>query len=235
MRMTGSPKLLVEVMVPGRHIPTCRRARAARAAEARRRTRTRQGISSSSGGVTWPACFQMFISSGGSSSGADYYGVDLTWFTGGTFTRPIFDGQNTVPTGNVPMLVRSQWVTFDNLEIARFKITEGIGECLDATYDFDDSTHTSGNDTVKNNYIHDWTITAINSSAISHGTGSICQNGAAGPINAIGNTITDKNTTAATEIGACFRNLSRVQNNDCESVAEGEDERSREYDAALKA
>src|SRR6185437_8845986 len=65
------------------------------------------------GGVTWPAaCFSMTISGSGSSAstvsgfgaaptinGADYYGVDLNWFAGSSFTRPIFDLANTTPSG----------------------------------------------------------------------------------------------------------------------------------------
>src|SRR5262249_13798963 len=53
------------------------------------------------GGVTWPVnCFGMSVTAGGNSSVQDYYGVDLTWFTGGAFARPIWDMANTQPTGN---------------------------------------------------------------------------------------------------------------------------------------
>jgi hypothetical protein len=44
------------------------------------------------GGVTWPAaCFTMSIGAGGTPSAQDYYGVDLTWYSGGAFTRPLWD------------------------------------------------------------------------------------------------------------------------------------------------
>jgi hypothetical protein len=83
-------------------------------------------------------------------------------------------------------------------------------------------TSSGGNMLVENMYIHDWTITALTTGSTTHGSGSICQNGATGPINATGNTITDQNTTAPVPFGACFRNLYNVEKNDCEYTAEGE-------------
>src|SRR5437899_2623631 len=45
------------------------------------------------GGVTWPnEAFCWRISNGGVSGNPDYYGVDNTFFTGASWTRPIFDG-----------------------------------------------------------------------------------------------------------------------------------------------
>jgi hypothetical protein len=172
------------------------------------------------GGVTWPsACFRMYITAGGVSGDPDYYGVDQTWYAGGSWARPIFDGQNNVPANNTMITARAKWITFDNLEVARMKITAGVGECADANFDL--GTSSSGNITVENSYIHDWTITALTAGSTSHGTGSICQNGASN-INAVGNTISDLNTTAVVPFGACFRNLTNVENNDCEHTGEGE-------------
>jgi hypothetical protein len=52
------------------------------------------------GGVTWPnACFVMNIPAGGSAGNIDYYGVDATWYTGGAWTRPIWDGEDAAITG----------------------------------------------------------------------------------------------------------------------------------------
>jgi len=173
------------------------------------------------GGVTWPSsCFRLYVTAGGNPITPDYYGVDNTWYAGGSWARPIFDGQNNVPAGNTMVTVRAQWVTFDNLEVARMKINSGVGECADANFDL--ATSASGNITVENSYIHDWTITTLTSGSTTHGTGSICTNGSVGPINAIGNTITDQNTTAVVPFGACFRNLTNVENNDCEHTGEGE-------------
>src|SRR5712664_501247 len=48
------------------------------------------------GGVTWPKdCFPFNITNSGTSGSPMYWGVDLSYFTGGSFTRPIFDMANT--------------------------------------------------------------------------------------------------------------------------------------------
>lgn len=48
------------------------------------------------GGVTWTsACYPWEPTAGGSGSTPDYYGVDVTWFSGGSFSRPAFDGGHT--------------------------------------------------------------------------------------------------------------------------------------------
>ncbi len=49
------------------------------------------------GGDTWVASDYFVISNGGTSSAPDYYGVDQTWFAGGSWTRPIFDIQASLP------------------------------------------------------------------------------------------------------------------------------------------
>lgn len=50
------------------------------------------------GGVTWDAsCFQMKMAGGGSSeANRSYYGIDVTWYTGGSWTRPVFDFQRAI-------------------------------------------------------------------------------------------------------------------------------------------
>ncbi|HEV3483140.1 MAG TPA: hypothetical protein VGR97_12520 [Candidatus Acidoferrales bacterium] len=175
------------------------------------------------GGVTWPAsCFGMAMVAGGSASVNDYYGVDKSWFSGSSWTRPIFDMANAVPTGGGAFITTARYVTIDNLELARLSITAYTAECANANINA-----TAGNVTVENSYIHDWTITPGFSStstaaSTNHGMGSICQSGAPGPVNAYNNVISDKNTTAAAHFGACFRNLTNVEGNDCEYTAEGE-------------
>jgi hypothetical protein len=174
------------------------------------------------GGVTWPAaCFGLSISNGGSGSGTqDYWGVDLSWFTGGSFTRPIFDLANTLSIGGAPITVRAQWITFDNIEVKRTKLPSvASGNCTDANMDLGGG---SGNITVKNMYIHDWTTAALGAGTTSHASGSICQNGAAGPINADSDELSDAATTAAIPFGACFRNLTEIKNSKCHDTGEGE-------------
>jgi hypothetical protein len=177
------------------------------------------------GGVTWPlACFLMTISNGGTSGNPDYYGVDKTWYTGGSWMRPIFDMANGTPTGGQGNILKipAAWVVVDDIEMKRNLIIAYTADCADATID----ASGGGNVTIENSYIHDWTITAFGASSgtgssTGHGTGSICQN-ATSNVDAIGNTMTDLSTTAAVPFGACFRNLSITENNDCEHTGEGE-------------
>lgn len=80
------------------------------------------------GGVTWPvSCFQLKVTWGGTSETVrDWYTVDNTWFNGTSWTRPLFDFQNT--------LVGSGWqfaagvlfegcnyVTVNGIELARHR------------------------------------------------------------------------------------------------------------------
>jgi len=74
------------------------------------------------GGDTWVAADYFTITSGGSSANPDYYGVDQAWYTGGSWTRPTFDVQGTLPqvdsnrNSNI-FLFKANWVTVDNWEI----------------------------------------------------------------------------------------------------------------------
>jgi hypothetical protein len=172
------------------------------------------------GGVTWPAaCFQLSISNGGSSNAVrDYYGADIAWYTGGSFTRPVFDMANTTPTGNSFIKIRADNITFDNLELKRMKILSGVGECSDANFDM----FQVSNITVQKSYIHDWTITSDAANSTTHGTGSICQNRSPlGNIIALNDELSDAATTNPVPFGACFRNLSEVANSECHDTAEG--------------
>lgn len=77
------------------------------------------------GGDTWNVGTTDYfnISTGGTSSGADYYGVDQTWFTGASWNRPIFDVQGDLPNVSSDaskifnMTGSSGWNTFDNFEV----------------------------------------------------------------------------------------------------------------------
>lgn len=71
------------------------------------------------GGVTWDSTiFNWKISNSGSSGNADYYGVDQTWFSGASWTQPIFDGGGTVAQANTAaILVTGSYVTLDNIKI----------------------------------------------------------------------------------------------------------------------
>lgn len=77
------------------------------------------------GGVTWAAaCFGMTIANGGNASAYDYYGVDQTWYSGSSWTRPVFDG------GGPPVIITvfmylpvnnsDNYIIIDNIEMTDF-------------------------------------------------------------------------------------------------------------------
>lgn len=110
------------------------------------------------GGATWPAaCFQMAIGAGGTPSAQDYYGVDLSWFAGGSFTRPLFDLTFNIPTNGTviqPTSAVSGYMTFDNLEIAHQGIALAVGG-YGGTQAFQLYYGATGS-IIKNCFIHDW-------------------------------------------------------------------------------
>jgi hypothetical protein len=66
----------------------------------------------------------MTLQAGGTSSAQDYYGVDVTWFSGAAFSRPIFDLERQVPTSepggyhhDVIFANGKSFVTLDSLEV----------------------------------------------------------------------------------------------------------------------
>ena len=69
------------------------------------------------GGVTWDStCYPVTITSGGSAGNNDYYGVDMTWFTGKSWTRPIFNGSYAATSGtNFFFVGTTNFITFDAL------------------------------------------------------------------------------------------------------------------------
>lgn len=73
------------------------------------------------GGVTWPnAAFPIAWTWSGTSGAPIYIGVDQTWYTGSSWTRPIFDAQNKPIVGGYNLFIRAlsqSWVTWDNLEM----------------------------------------------------------------------------------------------------------------------
>ncbi len=52
------------------------------------------------GGVTWPnAVFPLAVVGSGVAGKDDYYGVNPTWYSGGSFSQPIFDAGNALTAG----------------------------------------------------------------------------------------------------------------------------------------
>ena len=107
------------------------------------------------GGVTWPhTCFQMTIGASGTSGNIDYYGVDKTWFTGPSWTRPIFNGEHLALTGgrSIAYVGDSSYLLIDNLEIRGHRtFVSGNGS---GSIDYNCPT----NVTMANLWIHDWSV-----------------------------------------------------------------------------
>ncbi len=150
------------------------------------------------GGVTWPAaCFTMVLPAGGTSSAQDYYGVDMTWYSGGAWTRPLWDMGYTVLTWVVEATsANSGYMTFDNIEIAHqgisFPVSFGAGQAF---------SFRSGGRTgtiLENMYIHDWVSPSnIATGSTDYDDGAIDSGGAgADPGNAVrllNSTLSDQN------------------------------------------
>jgi hypothetical protein len=105
----------------------------------------------------------------GSSSSFIYIGVDQTWFTGASWTRPILNGDNPTgttvascshvpPSGDQVYLSGVRYVTFDNFEFT--------GMCWDGSVGNQNYLHYAGAVSgyqnpmnIQNNYLHGWTHT----------------------------------------------------------------------------
>jgi len=187
------------------------------------------------GGVTWPKeCFGMTISGSGSSAstvsgagaaptinGADYYGVDVTWFTGGSFTRPIFDLANTTPTGTNGAVVTTTGsnITLDDIEIKRSNLVFGTATCSFGNI----NTGTSTGVVIDRLYIHDWTDADLTHfDGGWHSQASICGNiGGVYSTKVYNTEMSDAATTASMPLGSCFIGVNEVAWSNCHDVAEG--------------
>jgi hypothetical protein len=154
------------------------------------------------GGVTWAvACLPLAIVNSGSSGSSDYYGVDLTWYSGGTWARPIFDG--SYARTNIVDLGSLNYVTVDNIELCHVTFTasnlSGIVQVA--------GTHIL----IENCYVHGWT----SGKAVSGSFGGIIGNNNASSCATI---VIDKceveNSEIAvdTQCGECVHNVGTIRN-----------------------
>jgi hypothetical protein len=125
------------------------------------------------GGVSWPAAaftwqFQWsgtdsVSENGCTQSSCIYIGVDQTWFTGGAWARPIFDGGGSaVGTNNRYLWLTASAIVVDNFEWRGFYAISGAPYC---TNDFICMNSGAGHLEIKNNYFHGWTHPPYNSGA----------------------------------------------------------------------
>ncbi len=163
------------------------------------------------GGVTWDhTCFPFTIRTPGlNDSRRIYYGVDQTWFSGSTWTRPIFDEEDNIPTGYSMVVFgpTAAWLTLDNIEIKNFRIENSSDPLGRSMIQFQ---YGATNITVTNSLIHSWTATV-------GGCDSGCddQTGAVTGLGPMTNTVLDHvtiyNDKGNKNIGACSFNVAVVQ------------------------
>lgn len=121
------------------------------------------------GGATWPAaCFSMEIALGGSSNSVrDIYTVDVTWFNGGSFTKPIFSGSGA--SLNHMIGVNASNVTLSTLDIGRNTISNNANGCT-GTINVPANIQ---NVTATLVFLHDWLLTTATDMS-GHAIGGMC-------------------------------------------------------------
>ncbi len=140
------------------------------------------------GGVTWPASvfgMQMVYTGSSSStsqagctgSGCIYIGVDQSWYVGGSWSRPIFDGGGTQPApfpGGLPGTVidlYGGYFIIDNIEFAHWAQTS------DAPGTVTIVSMRGSHEETRNSYFHGWS----HSGAATHDNMQIFGGGASCP------------------------------------------------------
>lgn len=107
------------------------------------------------GGVTWPqTCFQMTLGASGTAGNVDYYGVDKTWFSGGSWTRPIFNGAHLplATGGSIVYIGNRSYLQIDNLEIKGHRTFSAANNTASIEY------NCPTNVTMSNLWVHDWSV-----------------------------------------------------------------------------
>lgn len=112
------------------------------------------------GGVTWPnSCFTMNVLAGGTSGSPDYYGVDQTWYTGGSFVAPIFDAGGVELNGGFDVFVllnlgtAPSYITFDGFDMRNLFWTGPKSFSQVAFFNLS----VSHDVTIANCWMHNWT------------------------------------------------------------------------------
>lgn len=107
---------------------------------------------------------------GGTSGSPIYIGVDKTWFTGGSWTRPIMTGDNSLSTSVVASCTYDEggqnFLTLDGTTVNYVMVDnfEWTGKCWSTSgySNYAGSTiyvYMSLNCTIENSYFHGWTLT----------------------------------------------------------------------------
>lgn len=136
------------------------------------------------GGVTWPnAAFgTLWIWSGNATSaspgctgsGCIYIGVDQAWYTGGSWTRPIFDAEGTATTtrdgvANTIFRLYANYVIVDNIEFKGLFWTGVPAYGSSVMFVFGAGTPGVGtNNELKNLYFHGWSHGTVGAGTVEH-------------------------------------------------------------------
>ncbi len=173
------------------------------------------------GGVRWDhTAFPFMINTAGSDdSHRIYYGVDKTWFAGSSWTQPVFDEENNIPSGYSMVVfgANATWLTLDNVEIKNFRIENSTDPLDRSMIQF---MYGAVNITVTNSVIHSWTATVGSCSS-----GCDDQTGAVTGLGPMTNILLDHvniyNDTANKNIGSCTFNVPGVQYSTLHDCTEG--------------
>ena len=118
------------------------------------------------GDTTTAASFPITALAGGNSSTSDYYGVDKTWYTGASWTQPVFDAAQT-QIGNFFTLDNADYFIIDNIEMKNQNLTFAYGGSS-AIQDAPGGVIAVVHTVVENVYIHDF----MTSGTLSNANGS---------------------------------------------------------------
>lgn len=111
------------------------------------------------GGVSWPSTvFPWTLPAGGSSGNPIYYGVSMSYYTGASWARPIFNLGNTcLSSPNNIIEFGVSYITFDNVEFTGFNpCLSGSGQDYSNGYNCVFHSNAANNWTAENNYVHAW-------------------------------------------------------------------------------
>ena len=156
------------------------------------------------GGVRWPSSVMPWIIQySGGATNQDYYGVDLTWNNGNSWSRPVFDAEfanlGSSSMGSAILINGKSNITLDNLEVKNLKAYSSWGPALVMI-------QTGGGIRIQNCYLKDWTINSgLKDDA--HGAVIANQNGSVTVTNCIISNSAFKNNGVAirnaTEVSYC--------------------------------
>jgi len=115
------------------------------------------------GNEVWHASNFELVFKGGSSGNPVYYGVDQTWFSGASWGRPVFDGDNSITlVGNHIVRTSSSYVTVDNIEMRDLMCPNANFGCAISF-----NGPSGGLVTYQNCWLHSWGIQGVDDS--NHG------------------------------------------------------------------